>query len=1041
MGDLVIADLKKPQVVVAGVFAAVALLLCAAGGVFAQTPSAPEVLNPNGFADAGDDSRPQIVTDGAGNWVAVWDSFEDLSGTMSFDFDIFVSRSSDNGETWTVPVEINSDATTDSGPDRRPILVTDGAGMWITVWESENEGGDLDIFYSRSTNNGATWSARTLLNGYGTGDTQDDEIPHMATDGAGNWIIVWDSGANVGGAGFDLDIVLSQSSDNGATWSAPAVLNTNAPTDDGDDFRAQVTTDRDGNWVAIWASNDDLAGGTADLDLLVSRSADNGTTWTAPERLNTNGATDTGDDLRPGLETDRAGNWIAVWASTEDLNGTAGVDLDIFVSRSADNGATWTAPAVLHTNGTTDVGGDEFPRITSDLYRNWIVIWNSEEDLGGVTEGDWDIFYSRSTDNGASWSGPAVFNANGEDDSNVDLVPQTATDAAGNWVGVWESNEPIEASGFDYDIMVSRFFIDASPPAATTITPATTGPTNASSVSFTVTFSEVVSGFNNASDVVVAHTGTANSGVNISGGPETYTVNVTGLSGTGSFTLAVASNSDVVDGASNPLEDSVTSASVSIDRTAPTVTLASTAGNPVNGAITVSAALSETSTNFVVGDISTVNAAVSNFSGSGTSYSFTLTPDDDGLFSATVNAGTFTDTVGNDNTASNTLSRTADLTVPTIALSSAAGNPVNGAIAVTVAISESTADFVAGDITPANATVSNFAGSGDAYSFTLTPSANGTFSATVNAGVFTDAATNGNTASNTLSRTADFAGPTVSLTSATPNPTNNGTIPVTVIFSEAVTGFTADDVTPGNATVSDFSGSGMVYSFNLVATSGGVITASVAANAATDTLGNGNTASNQFSRTYNAVPLINLINDVTVSDGVNYSVTPTLVEGTGPITWTLTAPASPPSDMEIDPSTGEVTWTASYFFSPVDVTITATGPGGSDNESWRITVLPPAVWVDFAYTGTELGTNAQPFNTLAEAVAAVVPGDPIRIKGNTAVSHTLETPTLSTPMRIDASGGAVRIGGPFESRSAGGGAVAEQGALPQGQTGFVKRRR
>ncbi|MEE8170776.1 MAG: hypothetical protein V3T70_09530, partial [Phycisphaerae bacterium] len=38
----------------------------------------PAALNTNAGSDSGDDFRPQLTTDGSGNWVAVWDSRENL---------------------------------------------------------------------------------------------------------------------------------------------------------------------------------------------------------------------------------------------------------------------------------------------------------------------------------------------------------------------------------------------------------------------------------------------------------------------------------------------------------------------------------------------------------------------------------------------------------------------------------------------------------------------------------------------------------------------------------------------------------------------------------------------------------------------------------------------------------------------------------------------------------------------------------------------------------------------------------------------------
>ena len=58
-----------------------------------------------------------MTADGAGNWVAVWYSNENLGGTIGTDNDILVARSSDAGATWTAPAELNTNAATDSGSD------------------------------------------------------------------------------------------------------------------------------------------------------------------------------------------------------------------------------------------------------------------------------------------------------------------------------------------------------------------------------------------------------------------------------------------------------------------------------------------------------------------------------------------------------------------------------------------------------------------------------------------------------------------------------------------------------------------------------------------------------------------------------------------------------------------------------------------------------------------------------------------------------------------------------------------------------------
>lgn len=62
-------------------------------------------------------SRPQVITDGAGNWLAVWHSQDSLGGSIGTDQDILISRSTDNGVNWSAPVALNSNAASDSRAD------------------------------------------------------------------------------------------------------------------------------------------------------------------------------------------------------------------------------------------------------------------------------------------------------------------------------------------------------------------------------------------------------------------------------------------------------------------------------------------------------------------------------------------------------------------------------------------------------------------------------------------------------------------------------------------------------------------------------------------------------------------------------------------------------------------------------------------------------------------------------------------------------------------------------------------------------------
>jgi len=425
----------------------------------AQTFGPSTAVNNNANADTGDDHSAKLATNGAGNWVVVWHSEDDLGSSIGTDGDILVARNSGTG--WSSPAALNTNAATDSGNDRSPQVATDGAGNWVTIWDSTDTlgntiGADFDILVSRSLDNGATWSSVVALASNAGSDSGNDTFPNLVTDGAGTWLATWTSLDTLGGTiGTDRDILISRSADAGMNWSPPVALNVNASSDSGIDAGPHVTTDAAGNWVAVWYSSESLSGtiGT-DHDILVARSVNNGVSWTAPTALNTNAASDSGIDADPKLSVDAAGNWIAVWHSLDDLGGTIGTDFDILVSRSSDDGVTWTPPAALNTNAASDGATDRSPQLTNDNAGNWTAVWQSDDSLAGTIGIDTDILVSRSSDAGSNWSAQEALTAEAATDSGNDSIPQLATDGEGFWLAVWYSDDAYGALNLGADLDV-----------------------------------------------------------------------------------------------------------------------------------------------------------------------------------------------------------------------------------------------------------------------------------------------------------------------------------------------------------------------------------------------------------------------------------------------------------------------------------------------------------------------------------------------------------------------------------------------------------
>lgn len=147
--------------------------------------------------------------------------------------------------------------------------------------------------------------------------------------------------------------------------------------------------------------------------------------------------------------------------------------------------------------------------------------------------------------------------------NSLDLRGEPLTDLAGNPI------DPTLGSG---NLPAVR--VDTTVPTASTIVRDGTSPTNSSSASFTVTFSEDVSGVDvNAFTLALAGSAGGNiaSVTRVDG--RTYTVLVDNLAGTGTVQLNLnATGTGIVDAAGNALSAGLNGASYSIDRVAPSVT-------------------------------------------------------------------------------------------------------------------------------------------------------------------------------------------------------------------------------------------------------------------------------------------------------------------------------------------------------------------------------------------------------------------------------------------------------------------------------------
>lgn len=308
--------------------------------------------------------------------------------------------------------------------------------------------------------------------------------------------------------------------------------------------------------------------------------------------------------------------------------------------------------------------------------------------------------------------------------------------------------------------------------------PVAPNPRNTAVSSVPVTFSESVTGVDLA-DFNLTRDGSpvTLTSATVTGAGTSWTVGgLAGLTATnGTYVLTLtALGSGIQDAGGNPMAANASDTWV-MDVTPPTATMAAVAPDPRSTAVpSVAVTFSESVTGVDIADFSLtrdaapVTLAGASVTGSGISWTVT------GLAASTGTNGTYVLTLtalgsGIQDTVTNALAANASVTwvmdtvPPTATMASTTTDPTGvSPIPVTVTLSEVSTDFAAGDITPTNATVSGFAGSGTSYSFGLTPSGPGTVTAAIGAGVFTDAAGNGNLAATPFSRTQEQLGVLVS---------------------------------------------------------------------------------------------------------------------------------------------------------------------------------------------------------------------------------------------------------------------------------------
>jgi hypothetical protein len=363
--------------------------------------------------NAGTSSSPQITASGSNVYV-VWQDDTNSPGND----DIFFSRSTDSGATFSSPVNIRQNAADFFSS---PRIAAVGTNVYVTWQEASG-----DIFFSRSTDSGANFDAAINI----SNSANASAPPNMAASGA-NVYIVWQEA-------FE-NIFFSRSTDSGANFDAAVDMTQNAGL--GISELPQIAA----AGVSVYIAWTTLDFNTFITDAIFVYSTDSGANFSAADNISDS------INLVQSVRIVLSGTNVYLVYVDDDF-----VTQDVYVARSIDAGVNFGA----HINLSNSAGVSSNPQINASG-NNVFITWDDDSASLGTP----DILLKASTDNGATFGG------------TIDISNDTGTatesrlsSASSDLYVIWQDSTP-----GNFDIFMKRVQ-DTGPPTITMNAPSSTTP-------------------------------------------------------------------------------------------------------------------------------------------------------------------------------------------------------------------------------------------------------------------------------------------------------------------------------------------------------------------------------------------------------------------------------------------------------------------------------------------------------------------------------------------------------------------------------------
>src|SRR5712671_233321 len=362
------------------------------------TETPPHIIQSETYTTANPDNPDQICV-----------AFNDSRGAAASNFS-GISCSTDGGATFTRVTTASGQSPFTNTFGDPVVLYNKPTGTWFTVWLDANGSCTLGGYKSTTPTDPNSWTHFCVHSSGG-----DDRESGWADNNAsspffGNMYISWNDFNQA-----NANIFVSRSTDNGLTWSPAIMVSTQAT------FirNTQITGDMSGNGTLYIAGMDEGGGGFPHNDTnLIFKSTDGGASWSN---------TYTGSPF-PGPGVCSSGYFAGMfstngcywrhegWGEPAAYNGVVhlvysqhgtGADPgDVYYIRSSDGGVTFGAPLKLNTDSTTRPQWQ--PNLSVSPSGTLLATWYDARESASCTAGNpavpcYRMWSRKSNDNGVTW--------------------------------------------------------------------------------------------------------------------------------------------------------------------------------------------------------------------------------------------------------------------------------------------------------------------------------------------------------------------------------------------------------------------------------------------------------------------------------------------------------------------------------------------------------------------------------------------------------------------------------------------------------------